>query len=146
MSVETLLREWNYPDVGRTVFSENDQDLVIGDQLRTSHGKGVRALTCAAFIIGLMRHCRERGHPHPSLVIIDSPLVAYEEADPDEENARIRQAGVKEAFYRTLAAGGGRGQVIIFENDDPPPGVQGIRWHHFTKGNTGRYGFFPVAS
>ena len=98
--VEALLREWNYPAVGRTAFSEKEQDLVIGDQLRTSHGKGVRALTCAAYIVGLMRHCRERNHPHPSLVILDSPLVAYEEADPDEESARIRQAGVKEAFYR----------------------------------------------
>ncbi len=146
VSVETLLREWNYPDVGRTVFSEENQDLVIGDQLRTSHGKGVRALTCAAFIIGLMRHCRENGYPHPSLVIVDSPLVAYEEADPDDENARIRQAGVKEAFYHTLAAGGGKGQVIIFENDDPPADLQGIRWHHFTKSKTGRYGFFPVSS
>ena len=144
LSVEALLREWNYPDVGRTVFSEENQDLVIGDQLRTSHGKGVRALTCAAFIIGLMRHCREQGHPHPSLVILDSPLVAYEEADPDEETVRIRQAGVKEAFYRTLAAGGGKGQVIVFENDDPPADMQGIRWHHFTKSKIGRYGFFPV--
>jgi len=54
LTVEALLREWNYPDVGRTVFSEKDQDLVIGGQLRTSHGKGVRALTCAAFIIALM--------------------------------------------------------------------------------------------
>ncbi len=146
LTVESLLQEWNYPDVGRTVFSEKDQDLVIGGQLRTSHGKGVRALTCAAFIIGLMRHCREREHPHPSLVIIDSPLVAYEEADTDGENARLRQAGVKEAFYRTLAAGGGKGQVIIFENDDPPTGIDGICWHHFTGSKSERYGFFPVAS
>lgn len=145
-SVEALLKEWSYPDVGRTVFSEQDQDLIIGGQLRTSHGKGVRALTCAAFIIGLMRHCRDHERPHPSLVVIDSPLVAYEEADADGEDARIRQAGVKEAFYRTLAAGGGRGQVIIFENDDPPTGIEGIRWHHFTGSKTGRYGFFPVAS
>jgi len=145
-SVEALLEEWSYPDVGRTVFSEQDQDLVIGGQLRTSHGKGVRALTCAAFIIGLMRHCLEREHPHPSLVIIDSPLVAYEEADADGENARIRQAGVKEAFYRTLAAGSGKGQVIIFENDDPPEGIDKIRWHHFTGSKSGRYGFFPVIS
>ena len=143
-TVEALLREWNYPDVGRTVFSEAEQDLVIGNQLRTSHGKGVRALTCAAFIIGLMRHCFERNHAHPSLVVLDSPLVAYEEADPDEESVRIRQAGVKEAFYRTLAAGGGRGQVIVFENDDPPADLKdSIRWHHFTKSKIGRYGFFP---
>lgn len=142
--VEALLKEWNYPNVGRTVFSESDQDLIIGGQLRTSHGKGVRALTCAAFIIGLMRHCRERAHPHPALVVIDSPLVAYEEADSDGENAQLRKAGVKEAFYRTLAAGGAKGQIIIFENNDPPEQIQGLKWHHFTGSKAGRYGFFPV--
>jgi hypothetical protein len=76
--------------------------------------------TCAAFIIGLMRHCFERSHAHPSLVILESPLVAYEEADSDEENIRIRQAGVKEAFYRTLATGAGRGQVIILRTTTRP--------------------------
>ena len=84
-TVEALLLEWNYPDVGRAVFSEAEQDLVIGNQLRTSHGKGVRALTCAAFIIGLMRHCLEHDHAYPSLVVLDSPLVANEKADFDEK-------------------------------------------------------------
>lgn len=145
-----LLSEWNYPNPGRVVFSESEQDLVVGGQLRTDHGTGVRALTCAAFILGLARHCQRRGLPHPGLVVLDSPLLAYEEPDPDkisQEDQALRQAGIKEAFYTNLAAGSVGGQVIIFENRDPPAGLPAkFNSEHFTGNDTGRYGFFPARS
>jgi hypothetical protein len=146
--VETVLKAWRFPEGGRVVFSEEAQDLVIGGQPRASHGKGVRALTCSAFIAGLMRHCVEKNLPHPGLIVLDSPLVAYK--DPDKsgtESARIRQAGVKDAFYRTLADGLCNGQVIVFENEDPPPDVAArVTHHHFTKSEAGRHGLFPRAA
>jgi hypothetical protein len=55
----------------------------------------------------------------------------------------LRQAGVKEAFYRTLAEGVAMGQVIVFENEDPPSDLSEIH-HHFSKSPSGRYGFVPV--
>jgi hypothetical protein len=144
-TVGDLLGEWRYPDLGRVVFSEMDQDLIIGGQPRTSHGKGVRALTCSAFITGLLRHCRTKHLPHPSFVVLDSPLVAYREPEAgDAESQRIRRAGVKEAFYQSLARGGSRGQVIVFENDDPPPDLSAANITIFTKSSSKwRYGFFP---
>jgi hypothetical protein len=141
-AVQDLLREWNYPDAGRVVFSEGEQDLVIGGQPRGSHGKGVRALSCAAFIAGLMRHCEGRQLPHPGVVLLDSPLVVYREPDTRPETQKLRQAGVKEAFYRSLAAGAAGGQIIIFENEDPPVDIQ-VNRHHFSKSTVGRYGFVP---
>lgn len=140
-TVEALLRAWEYPLSSRVVFSENDQDIVIDGQPRTSHGKGVRALTCAAFITGLMRHCLERKLPHPGLVLLDSPLVVYRE--PDVEGRVLRQVGVKEAFYHSLSEGLAIGQVIVFENEDPQAGLP-ICYHHFSKSSSGRYGFVPV--
>lgn len=146
-AVGDLLGEWKYPDRGRVVFSDEDQDLVIGGQPRTSHGKGVRALTCSAFITGLLRHCRTQGLPHPSFAVLDSPLVAYREPEAgDAENQRIRRAGVKEAFYTSLARGGSRGQLIVFENDDPPSDLSDATIIIFTKSSSkGRYGFFPAS-
>ncbi len=143
--VEAVLGAWKYPSPGRVIFSETDQDLVIGGHSRASHGKGVRALTCAAFILSIMKHCRSKELPHPSLVVLDSPLVAYQEPDSaDGEAQKLRQAGVKEAFYGTLAAGLADGQVIVFENEDPPSDLKSpFTRHHFTKTNIGRYGFFP---
>lgn len=143
--IETVLATWKFPDVGRVVFSDEQQDLVIGGQERASHGKGVRALTCSAFIVGLLSHCSKRVLPHPGFLVLDSPLVAYK--DPDQqgsESAKIRAAGVKDAFYRALAVFGATGQVIVLENEDPPYGItEPVIHYHFTKNSTGRYGFFP---
>jgi len=143
-SVQEILAAWHYPGLGRVVFSEDSQDLVIGGEERASHGKGVRALTCAAFIAGILRHCWTRGLPHPGLVLLDSPLVAYQDPDtPGSESERLRQAGVKEAFYRSLTQGFCPGQVIVLENADPPDDLAGkIAHHHFSKAATGRYGLF----
>jgi hypothetical protein len=120
---------------------------VISGQDRASHGKRVRALTCAAFITGILRHCVQRRLAHPGLLVLDSPLTAYKDPDPPagSEGARFRKAGVKEAFYRALAA---RDlcpvQFIILENQEPPTDVvAGIVYHHFSKSEVGRYGFFP---
>ena len=146
LQVQEVLAAWQFPDTGRVVFSDESQDLVIGGQDRASHGKGVRALTCAAFISALMRHCVSKQQPHPGLVVLDSPLVVYR--DPDtlgSESAHMRQAGVKDAFYRAMADGLCLGQVIVLENEDPAPDVAGRITHvHFTKVKTGRYGLFPV--
>lgn len=145
-AVQELLEAWRYPGVGRVVFSEDDQDLVISGQPRISHGKGVRALTCSAFVVGLLRHCRSKQLPHPSVVLLDSPLVAYREPDSntdDAEDQQLRMAGVKEAFYRSLADGDAKGQVIVFENEDPPANMGGAFTRiHFSKSATGRYGLF----
>lgn len=142
--VEELLKAWNCPGVDRVVFSEDNQDLVMGGQLRAAQGKGVRAVTCAAFIVGLMRHCHKEGLPHPGVVALDSPLVAYK--DPDPTAQELTSAGLADAFYRSL--GDARaGQVIVFENIDPPTDlVDRITWHHFTKSSAGRHGFFPRES
>lgn len=147
-AVQELLEAWKYPGVGRVVFSEDDQDLVISGQPRISHGKGVRALTCSAFVVGLLRHCRSNQLPHPSVVLLDSPLVAYREPDSTADGAedqQLRMAGVKEAFYRSLAEGDAKGQVIVFENEDPPENLEGtFNRIHFSKSALGRYGLFTT--
>ena len=145
-SVQKILEAWNFPSIGRVVFSEDDQDLVISGQPRISHGKGVRALTCAAFVVGLLHHCRTKQLPHPSVVLLDSPLVAYREPDSaseSEEDQKLRRSGVKEAFYLSLARGDAKGQVIVFENEDPPEGMkEAFTRTHFSKSSSGRYGLF----
>lgn len=143
--VQKVLAAWNFPELGRVVFSEAQDDIVISNQDRASHGKGVRALTCAAFITGVMRHCAQQKLPHPGLLVLDSPLTAYKDPDaPGTDGARFRKAGVKEALYRALAGELCPGQFIILENEEPPTDVvPKIVYHHFSKSDVGRYGFFP---
>lgn len=142
LATQELLRAWRFPELDRVVFSEEDEDLVISARQRSSRGKGIRALTYAAFLLGLMRYCLEQKRPHPGVVLMDSPLVAYKEPDPDGDNL---SPDVKDAFYRSLANGLALGQVVICENQDPPPDVAAnINYIHFTKNREGRYGFYPV--
>jgi ABC-type transporter Mla subunit MlaD len=143
--IEGLLQAWGYPDHGRVTFSEKDQDLVIAGRGRRSPGKGYRALTYAAFAIGLLKYCRQNKLPHPGFVVIDSPLVAFREPDEGEEKLGD---DVKRVFYETLADSPATEQIVIIENEDPPASVwDKINYIHFTKSKRhGRHGFFePVA-
>lgn len=139
--IEYLLKDWQFPGLGRVTFGEEDQDIVISGRDRTSHGKGVRAIAHAAFNLALMRLCLIESLPHPGLVVIDSPLVVYREPDTDEgEFSR----DVKDAFYRSLAKEFSIAQVIIFENEDPPADIGGsTNVIRFTGANHGRRGFIP---
>ena len=139
-AVESLLRQWQFPELGRVVFSEDDQDLVISGRPRSSHGKGVRAITRASFNLGLMNYCRDRERAHPGFVVLDSPLVVYREPDENEEGF---SPNVKEAFYHDLAERES-GQVIVLENDDPPADIyDSANVIRFTGSDQGRRGFIP---
>jgi len=142
--VESLLLAWKFPLRGNVTFDPQRFDLVLGDQNRGSLGKGYRALTHAAFTIGLMRYCRQAQIPHPGLVVLDTPLNPLR--GPDEGNDGQVNDEIKNSFFEDLAQDPSGDQVIILENTEPPDHVkQQIHYHHFTKNpNFGRYGFFPV--
>lgn len=139
--VENLLRSWHFPGLDRVTFGDVEQDVVISGRRRSSHGKGVRALTHAAFAVALLKYCSVRSMPHPGLVVIDSPLVVYRE--PDHDDLSIEE-DVQDAFYRALAAQFNEAQVIIFENEDPPSDLDQVaNLIRFTASDHGRRGFIP---
>jgi hypothetical protein len=144
--VQALFTAWNLPGAHQVAFSEATHDLIIDGEARASHGKGIRALTCAGFILGMLRTTHRRALPHPTFVVLDSPLVAYREPDAaTNEYGQLLEAGVKDAFYRSLADGVAGGQVIVFENEEPDQSLVGrIQYQHFSKSTQGRYGFMPL--
>jgi hypothetical protein len=109
-------------------------------------GKGYRAVTHAAFIIGLMRYCRREKIPHPGFVVLDTPLNPFK--GPDDGPGGLVNDEVKSAFFEDLANDITGDQFIILENTEPPAHlIPKIRYHHFTKNPaSGRYGFFPLPS
>jgi hypothetical protein len=147
-AVEMLLDAWRFPHEKPIYFDERSQDLILGARRRGEQGKGLRALTHAAFSIGLLQTCRVLQLPAVGFVILDSPLVTFREADREEAGldaaARLE---VKQAFYRDLAERVTSDQVIIVENEDPDASLRaGIVSHIFTKrSDSGRPGFLPVA-
>ena len=144
MAVEARLNAWNFPKVGRVTFSETDCDIVIGGRRRASHGKGVRAITHAAFSLALLDVCWRNKMSFSNFLIIDSPLVVYREPAPDEKNI---SKDVKDFFYKDIANTFHDVQVIILENEDPPSQIatsNSVNLIVFTKTGHGRYGFIPV--
>jgi hypothetical protein len=138
------LRAWRFPNLGTVSFDTEKGDLVIGDQDRANKGKGYRAVTYAAFTIGLMKYCRLKNIPHPGFVVIDTPMNPFK--GPDAANAKEKVANdVKAAFYEYLANDTSGDQVIILENEEPPEAIRDrVNYFHFS-GNPEikRSGFFP---
>lgn len=144
LKVESLLKAWNFPEAERVHFEQSDRDLVINGKRRGSRGKGMRAVTHAAFTLGLMEFCKEQDRPHPGFVVLDSPLLAYREPEGKEDD--LRGTDVQEKFYEYLA-GMKDGQVIIIENTDPPSDIASRPTSVFFSKNPhqGQYGFFPAS-
>lgn len=141
------LSDWGYPDAESVRYDRSEQDIQAGNQFRSAHGKGVRAILHAAFTLGLAQYCLDRDIAHPGFVVLDSPLVTYRPPDTegDEVVDQSLPTGIVEAFYRDVQSRFD-GQVIIMENLDPTEPLQSDSHDIvFTKRpDRGRYGFFPA--
>jgi hypothetical protein len=146
--ISTRLLAWGVPDADRVRYDRNEQDIIAGDQLRSAHGKGVRAILHAAITIALAQYCFDRELPHPGFVVLDSPLVTYrppEDGGPTSSDD-VLDASVAARFYADVQQNFD-GQIVIMENTDPPNGLDTKSVDvPFTKNAYhGRYGFFPPA-
>lgn len=142
---EEILRSWNFSDADRVYFDRETRDLVIAGKPRGARGKGMRALTHAAFSVALLEFTRRQDLPHPGFLVLDTPLLAYREPEGDEDD--LSGTDVHERFYRALNKCSDR-QIIILENVDPPQDVRTSAQSTFFGKNPhkGRYGFFPPLS
>ena len=146
IEVETILKDWHFPEAERVFFDAKARDLVIAGKLRTARGKGLRVITHAAFTLGLLQFCKTKETPHPSFVILDTPLRAYREPEGQEDDLSGTDLDLR--FYDFLAALATDRQVILIENTDPPSEIiKQPQVTMFSKNpHSGRYGFFPVDS
>jgi hypothetical protein len=147
--VAQRLDAWGFPAADNVRYDRNEQDLIAGDQLRSAHGKGVRAILHAAFTIGLANHCLAKEYPHPGFVVLDSPLVTYR---PPEEGEEVpeddRMAPSFAGKFYTDIQHAFDGQIIVMENMDPPEPLEPETGDVAFTGNPshGRAGFFPPRS
>lgn len=140
---EEILKSWNFPDADRVYFDQTSRDFVISGKPRGARGKGMRALSYAAFIVSLLKFTKRNDLPHLGFAVLDTPLLAYREPDGDDDD--LTGTDVHERFYEQLHAISDR-QLIILENVDPPAVVQKDgQCTLFSKNpHSGRYGFFPI--
>lgn len=146
-AIQDRLRAWGFPGADRVRFDRNEFDIVDDEQLRASHGKGVRAVLHAAFTLALADVCQANDLPHPGFVVLDSPLVTYkppkkgEIREADDESAQRLDDSFVARFYRSVQQTENV-QIIILENTDPPEELAaGTIDIEFTDSNEGRRGF-----
>jgi Rad3-related DNA helicase len=79
--VSEVLKSWHFPGECHVSFDEKQFDIKIDGKPRVNNGKGVRALTHAAFKIALLIYCHERqsasasrvGHPRHAPLNLQRP-------------------------------------------------------------------------
>ena len=145
-TIRTVLTNWKYPNISAVQFNNDYKifDFVINGKNRNAHGKGIRAITYSAFVIGLMDYCILKNLPHTRNIIIDSPLTTYhgkEEGIVDEISKDMQ-----DAFFNDLSKTPEDRQIIILDNKDPKEELKSkINYIHFTNDRSkGRQGFFPL--
>jgi hypothetical protein len=127
--VSDVLLNWGFPGQKHVVFDLATYDLIIDGKERRHNGKGVRAITHAAFKIALLLYCRERKFPHPGFLVLDTPLLTYRDPfkKPGDnltaDEQELRNTDLKERFFEHLGHIGTGAQFMIFENVDPPSKV-----------------------
>jgi len=142
--VGSLLKDWQFPLKIGVRFEMQKDDILIDGVRRTTNGKGVRAVTHAAFTVGLMAHCLANETPHSGFVLLDTPLTPFRGMIETEEDPEMKRS-VREACLRSLASRDDLGQSIVIENVNPPTGLdESAVIHEFVgAGGEGREGFYP---
>ena len=146
--ISAVLKAWEFPGANNITFDEKTYDIVIDGTHRIANGKGVRAITHAAFKIALLTYCHEEKRPHPGFVILDTPLLTYR--DPitsrygglSADERKLADTPLKQRFFEHLASLKDVGQFIIFENIELPSDIDKYAHVEVFSGNPleGRYG------
>lgn len=152
-TVSSVLEEWQFPGKRAVSFDETTFDLIIDGKHRRDNGKGVRAITHAAFKVALLLFCRDRQLPHPGFVLLDTPLLTYRDPihskagplSPDE--AALSNTSLKDFFFEHLSKNGDTCQFMVIENVDLPSGIEKLGKVEVLTGDptTGRMGLFYPA-
>lgn len=152
--VGEVLAAWGFSSGRTTSFDHKHYDIRIDGKIRTDNGKGVRALTHAAFKVALLIYCHRKDLPHPGLLILDTPLLTFRDPiDADEHGEgteaqwRPARTSTKQKFFEYLHGLRDSAQVIVLENVELPENIQDLaRVETFVGHSKGRPGLLSVDS
>ena len=125
---------------------QNEIEFSIAGKNRNSFGKGYKAIMVSVFYLSFLMYCKEEKKPHSNLIVLDSPLNAFEEKEQnlDEELSGVPLEKIKSRFFSFLTQNFEDEQVIVIENMDALNYInKQVNALKFTKDSKiGRYGLF----
>ncbi len=150
-SVSAVLTAWQFPGQRHVSFDDSTFDLKIDGKHRRDNGKGVRAITHAAFKVALLLYCRDRNLPHPGFLVLDTPLLTYRDpitskyGELSSDEQEIAQLTLKNHFFEHLSVESRASQFIVLENIDPPANIDDLAHVEVFYGDRSgsRQGLFP---
>ena len=153
-TVSGVLTAWRFPGKRHVSFDEGTFDLKVDGKHRRDNGKGVRAITHAAFKVALLLYCRDRKLPHPGFLILDTPLLTYRDpitskyGELSGDEKEIAQLTLKDHFFEHLSVESKASQFIVLENVDPPANIGSLAHVEVFYGEKsgGRQGLFPTVA
>lgn len=142
--IQTRLTNWNFLIKPYVTFNSQFDvfDIIISYQQRGSFGKGRRAISYTACILGLLDYLLEKSKPFSNLVVIDSALTTFKDKANGESKSTFLQ--LEKEFFIDLAKTNDDCQIILIDNKESETETN-INMIEFTQDKQiGRYGFFPV--
>jgi hypothetical protein len=144
--IQDRLTSWNFLNKPHVTFNSqfNVFDIIISYQKRGSFGKGRRAISYTACILGLLDYLLEENKPFSNLIVIDSALTTFKDKNNGESKSTFLP--LEKEFFKDLANTREDCQIILIDNKETETEIN-INMIEFTQDRTiGRYGFFPVKS
>jgi hypothetical protein len=150
-TMRDILESWGVPESESVRFDMDSFDIEVGERLRSTRGKGMRAVLHSGFTAAFAQYSFDRDLPHLGFIVLDSPVVTYRAPQAGKRQGEILADGdeymptnVVEGLYSYLKSTFD-GQAIVVENIDPPTFEDGDSSVIYFSGSLdqGRYGFFP---
>jgi len=151
--ISRRLTRWNYEPFISVDFDSSHAifDIIISGKPRNSYGKGKRAISYMASILGLLDYCLEHRRSFINTVVVDSPLTTFKEKRHKvSDSGDVVEPEIISSFFLDIANTPRSSQIIIFDNQTPSQETrvqigERIFIQEFTGDpETGRPGFFPV--
>lgn len=137
--LDALLKYCDYQNYVDSYFDVESYDVVINGRKKKSQGKGFRAFINTLLAVAMENCLKQMNHYHPSLFIVDSPILTLKEYEV-KENEQVSEP-MKVHLFKYFVEREKAPQTIIIENEIPPLDYKNTNLIEFTKKKgIGRYG------
>ena len=138
---QIMVRECGYPNNPVARIDIDSLDAVVNGKAKENEGKGYRAFLNTIMLFNLMKQLDSNGKYGLHMLFLDSPILSLKEKEKVKDS-ELATPGMRESLFRYVLSHCGENQIIIVENELPANvDYSTAKLIHFTKDDTGRYGF-----